>query len=120
MLEKKAEKMDVFAPVAKKLIDVGGGNKSALTCSGSADSAGAVQLANLTMKLEECAMKINASCNMDDFPKPDPTTLEACTASVLAFETKAQECLECSLTMAINPARCPKELICTYWLNWRE
>ena len=94
--EKKAEKMDVFAPVAKKLINVGGGNKSALTCSGSADSAGAVQLANLTMKLEECAMKINASCNMDDFPKPDPTTLEACTASVASFETKAQECLDLS------------------------
>ena len=94
--EKKAGKMNVFAPIAQKLIDVGGGNKSALTCSGSADSAGAVQLANLTMKLEECAMKINASCNMDDFPKPDPTSLEACTASVAAFETKAQECLDLS------------------------
>ena len=94
--EKKLTKKDVFGPVAMKLIDVGGGNKSALTCSGSADSAGALQLANLTMKLEECAMKINASCNMEDFPKPDPTTLEACTASVLAFETKAQECLDLS------------------------
>merc|ERR1712117_643808 len=50
--EKKAGKEAVFAPIVKKLIDVGGGNKSALTCSGSADSDGAKQLANLTMTLE--------------------------------------------------------------------
>ena len=49
---KKSGKQDVFGPIAKKLIDVGGGNKSALTCSGSADSDGAKQLANLTMTLD--------------------------------------------------------------------
>ena len=43
--EKKSGKKAVFGPIAKKLIDVGGGNKSNLSCSGSTDSDGAKQMA---------------------------------------------------------------------------
>merc|ERR1711897_105125 len=35
---KKSGKQSVFGPIAPKLVDLGGGNKSALTCSGSATS----------------------------------------------------------------------------------
>ena len=73
--EKKSGKKAVFAPIAKKLIDVGGGNKSALTCSGSADSDGAKQLSNLTMTLEECEKEVNMTCNPDNFPKPNMTNM---------------------------------------------
>merc|ERR1712073_78538 len=38
---KKSGKQSVFGPIALKLVDLGGGNKSALTCSGSATSEGA-------------------------------------------------------------------------------
>merc|ERR1711992_349388 len=41
---KKSGKQSVFGPIALKLVDLGGGNKSALTCSGSATSEGALQL----------------------------------------------------------------------------
>merc|ERR1711902_472226 len=75
---KKSAKQDVFAPVVSKLVDVGGGNKSALTCSGSSDSDGAKQLANLTTTLGECAMKINETCNPATFPKANMTLVEEC------------------------------------------
>merc|ERR1712156_1233586 len=39
---KKSGKQSVFGPIALKLVDLGGGNKSALTCSGSATSEGAL------------------------------------------------------------------------------
>merc|ERR1712045_42153 len=41
---KKGGKKSVFAPIALKLVDLGGGNKSALSCSGSTTSSGAKQL----------------------------------------------------------------------------
>ena len=50
---KKSGKQGVFGPIALKLIDIGSGNKSGLICSGSAESDGAKQLANLTMNLEK-------------------------------------------------------------------
>ena len=40
---KKGAKKSVFGPIALQLVDLGGGNKSALTCSGTADSDGAKQ-----------------------------------------------------------------------------
>merc|ERR1712061_918035 len=51
---KKSGKQSVFGPIALKLVDLGGGNKSALTCSGSATSEGALQLTNLTSTLFDC------------------------------------------------------------------
>merc|ERR1712073_262585 len=64
---KKSGKQSVFGPIALKLVDLGGGNKSALTCSGSATSEGALQLTNLTSTLFDCEVLVNASCTTD-FP----------------------------------------------------
>merc|ERR1712061_882227 len=58
---KKSGKQSVFGPIALKLVDLGGGNKSALTCSGSATSEGALQLTNLTSTLFDCEVAVNAS-----------------------------------------------------------
>ena len=108
--EKKSGKKAVFALIAKKLIDVGGGNKSALTCSGSADSDGAKQLSNLTITLEECGKEVNMTCNSDNFPKANMTAVDACTASVTSFETEAQKCYDLSKEATAEDA-------CTCWTN---
>ena len=106
--EKKSGKKAVFGPIAKKLIDVGGGNKSNLSCSGSVDSDGAKQLANLTMTLEECEKEVNSTCNPDNFPKANMTAVDACAASVTSFETEAQKCFDLSKEATAEDA-------CTCW-----
>merc|ERR1711988_1181487 len=88
---KKGDKKAVFGPTALKLIDVGGGNESALTCAGSADSAGAKQLKNLTDTLMMCETEVNKTCKMD-IPKPHATLIMACNTSTKAFRKKAEEC----------------------------
>lgn len=88
---KKGDKKAVFGPTALKLIDVGGGNESALTCAGSADSAGAKQLKNLTDTLMLCETEVNKTCKMD-IPKPNATLIMACNTSTKAFRKKAEEC----------------------------
>merc|ERR1712227_623147 len=67
---KKSDKKGVFAPIALKLVELGGGNKSAPACAGSTDSDGAKQLANLTKTLFECEKEVNTSCNPANFPAP--------------------------------------------------
>merc|ERR1712061_588778 len=74
---KKTDKKAVFAPIALKLVDLGGGNKSALSCSGSTTSSGAKQLTNLTNTLFACEVAVNKSCSTN-FPKPNTTFIAAC------------------------------------------
>ena len=92
---KKGDKKAVFAPIALKLVDLGGGNKSALTCSGSADSDGAKQLTNLTQTLFDCEVQVNKSCSMD-FPAPNMTFVDQCTMDIEMFENKTSECYKMS------------------------
>ena len=47
-----------FAPIAFKLVDIGGGNKSNMSCGGSYTGAGAKQLANLTKTLFDCEVEV--------------------------------------------------------------
>merc|ERR1711862_921102 len=89
LADKKKGKKGLFGPVLNQLVSAGGGNKSALTCAGSSNSSGAAQLKNLTETLEMCQMTINASCNMDDFPKPNATLIEKCDNATKTFEAEA-------------------------------
>merc|ERR1712186_58440 len=75
--------------------DLGGGNKSALTCSGSATSEGALQLTNLTSTLFDCEVLVNASCTTD-FPMPNMTFVDACVNATDLFKTLATECMTMS------------------------
>ena len=93
---KKSSKKNVFGPIARKLIDVGGGNKSALSCAGSADNAGAQQLANLTTILLECEKEVNSSCDPINFPKPNMTLIEGCSNYTKSFKKESQKCLDLS------------------------
>merc|ERR1711902_324905 len=92
---KKSGKQSVFGPIALKLVDLGGGNKSALTCSGSATSEGALQLTNLTSTLFDCEVLVNSSCTTD-FPMPNMTFVDACVNATDLFKTLATECMTMS------------------------
>merc|ERR1719356_1268302 len=92
---KKSGKQSVFGPIALKLVDLGGGNKSALTCSGSATSEGALQLTNLTSTLFDCEVLVNASCTTN-FPMPNMTFVDACVNATDLFKTLATECMTMS------------------------
>merc|ERR1711976_106339 len=69
----KNTKNGEFASVASYLVDIGGGNKSALSCSGSTTNIGAMQLTNLTKTLFDCEKDISATCNTANFPQPNMT-----------------------------------------------
>ena len=106
---KKGDKKAVFAPIALKLVDLGGGNKSALTCSGSADSDGAKQLTNLTQTLFDCEVQVNKSCSMD-FPAPNMTFVDQCAMDIAMFENKTDECYKLSKADTAADA-------CTCWTD---
>merc|ERR1711976_149520 len=90
----KNTKNGEFASVASYLVDIGGGNKSSLSCSGSTTNSGAKQLANLTKTLFDCEKEINATCNTNNFPQPNMTFLDECVKSITTFKELAQTCLD--------------------------
>merc|ERR1712117_278271 len=90
----KSGKNGEFAGVATYLVDIGGGNKSALSCSGSSTNSGAKQLTNLTKTLFDCEKDINATCNTANFPQPNTTFIDGCVKSIATFKTLAQACLD--------------------------
>jgi hypothetical protein len=90
----KSGKKGLFAPVVQRLVEAGGGNKSNLSCNGNYKNAGAKQITNLTMILHGFELKINASCNTANFPKPNITKLDECKTLVTSFKTKADSCLK--------------------------
>merc|ERR1712079_301877 len=104
---KKGGKKSVFAPIALKLVDLGGGNKSALSCSGSTTSSGAKQLTNLTNTLFACEVAVNKSCSTS-FPAPNKTFVDACATDIKLFETLAAECYSLSKEATADKA-------CTCW-----
>merc|ERR1711936_113659 len=104
---KKEAKKAVFAPIALKLVDLGGGNKSALSCSGSTTSSGAKQLTNLTNTLFACEVAVNKSCSTS-FPAPNKTFVDACATDIKLFETLAAECYSLSKEATADKA-------CTCW-----
>merc|ERR1711936_181090 len=105
--KKKEGKKAVFAPIALKLVDLGGGNKSALACSGSTTSSGAKQLTNLTNTLFACEVAVNKSCSTS-FPAPNKTFVDACATDIKLFETLAAECHSLSKEATADKA-------CTCW-----
>jgi len=102
----KLDKKDAFESINQKLISAGGGNKSALSCSGSSTSPGAAQLANLTSVLGECQTVLASSCDLTTV-QPNMTKMDACNASIVAFKTEAEMCLD----MAIK-AKAMTEEVC--------
>ena len=93
----KKDKKGLFSPIALRLIEAGGGNKSGLTCGGAADNDGAKQLKNLTDTLTECETEIVKVCDPANIPQPNATKLAECDDLATKFKTGAQECLDKSI-----------------------
>merc|ERR1711976_211669 len=109
----KNTKNGEFASVASYLVDIGGGNKSALSCSGSTTNSGAMQLTNLTKTLFDCEKDINATCNTANFPQPNMTFLDECVMKIDSFKIMAQECLD----KTVGSKATTVADACTCWSN---
>merc|ERR1712198_197842 len=60
---KKQAKKGLFAPIANKIIDIGGGNASDLSCSGNKTNPGAKKLKEIITNLKSCEDKIKSACD---------------------------------------------------------
>ena len=107
---KKSDKKGVFAPIALKLVDLGGGNKSAPSCAGSTESDGAKQLANLTKTLFDCEKEVHASCHPENFPAPNATQVTECKDAVNTFKTETKKCIDLSKSATASDA-------CSCWTS---
>merc|ERR1712110_1097149 len=93
----KAGKKGLFAPIAFKLVDIGGGNKTNMSCGGQYGNKGAKQLQNLTKTLFDCEISVNKSCNPANFPQPNTTFISNCEKLVAKFKFSVQVCLNKTL-----------------------
>merc|ERR1712165_298170 len=89
----KSGKKGLFAPIAHRLGDIGGGNKTNMSCGGEYGNKGAAQLQNLTKTLFDCEIDVNKSCNPSNFPKPNTTLTTLCDSLVSSFTTATTACL---------------------------
>ena len=104
----KSGKKGVFAPIALRLIEAGGGNKSALKCGGKTGNSGAKQLKNLTDTLNACQTNVQSVCGK--FTQPNMTKLNTCATLATAFKKSAQTCLDKSIGTSKNTTAA-----CTCW-----
>merc|ERR1711936_572300 len=89
----KSGKKGLFAPVALRLVDIGGGNKTNMSCGGEYGNKGALQLQNLTKTLFDCEIEVNKSCNTANFPQPNSTLVSLCDSLVTSFINATQSCV---------------------------
>merc|ERR1711913_106972 len=90
----KSGKKGLFAPIAHRLVDIGGGNKSNMSCGGQYGNQGAAQLQNLTKTLFECEIEVNKSCNPANIPQPNMTFINRCKELVDNFTAEATTCYD--------------------------
>merc|ERR1712001_429064 len=90
----KSGKKGLFAPAAHRLVDIGGGNKSNLSCGGQYGNAGAAQLQNLTKTLFECEVEVNKSCDPANIPQPNMTFINRRKELVDDYATESQNCYD--------------------------
>merc|ERR1711881_218074 len=90
----KSGKKGLFAPAAHRLVDIGGGNKSNLSCGGQYGNAGAAQLQNLTKTLFDCEIVVHKACDPANIPQPNMTFINRCKELVDDYATEAQTCYD--------------------------
>ena len=110
---KKSGKKGLFAPVAHRLVEIGGDNKTNLSCGGEYGNSGAVQLQNLTKLLFDCELDVNKSCNPANYPQHNDTSLQSCATQIEAFENATSACMK----MTINMKTSEVSSVCSCWLN---
>merc|ERR1712123_206845 len=70
---KKSGKKGLFGPIASKVIDVGGGNASDLSCSGNKTNVGATKLKSIISSLQTCEENIKTACDPTAYRLPNVT-----------------------------------------------
>jgi len=97
----KGAKKSIFPPLKNRLVDVGGGNESALTCAGDPDNA---ELNALVSGLDACVDEIDAACNASK-PEIDDALIEECATKMDTFSAEVKKCQDIT-----EPAE-----LCTCW-----
>jgi len=90
----KSGKKGLFVSIVHRLVEAGGGNKSALACNNDATNEGSAQLKNLTDTLKNCEKSINESCNTAVFPPSNMTKQKECMAAITSFKTSVDSCFD--------------------------
>merc|ERR1711981_686822 len=90
----KSGKKSLFAPIAHRLVDIGGGNKTNMSCGGQYGNKGAAQLQNLTKTLFDCEKNVHAVCDPANIPQPNMTFIERCKELADNFSSEATACYD--------------------------
>ena len=90
--DSKGGKKGAFNKALQRLVEAGGGNASDLSCQGSTDSTGALQLANLTTTLSNCSNEIYDACSLDKRPKPNMTAVNRCNDLMSMYKDSFVAC----------------------------
>merc|ERR1711892_1393531 len=91
---KKTAKKGLFGPIASKVIDVGGGNASDLSCSGNKTNPGATKLKSIISSLQNCEVNIKAACDPSAYPLPNMTEANECKTLMVSMKASVEACLK--------------------------
>merc|ERR1712123_259373 len=91
---KKSGKKGLFGPIASKVIDVGGGNASDLSCSGNKTNPGATKLKSIISSLQKCEVNIKAACDPSAYPLPNMTLANECKTLMVSMKASVEACLK--------------------------
>ena len=101
----KGSKKGDFQSLLANLKDAGGGNASALACSGNTTSPAALKLQALVNNLASCEANIQAAC-LTSQPTYNTTEVDACDANIKEFEKAVSVCTtgttDCTCWKAAN------------------
>merc|ERR1712168_333153 len=103
---KKSAKKGLFGPIASKVIDVGGGNASDLSCSGNKTNPGATKLKSIISDLQKCEKSIMVACDTSAYPHPNMTEAMECKTNMESMKTSVEAC-----------AKKTGEEACTCWMD---
>ena len=91
---KKSAKKGLFGPIASKVIDIGGGNASDLSCSGNKTNVGATKLKSIISSLQQCEVNIKAACDASAYPLPNMTKANECKTNMVSMKASVEACIK--------------------------
>merc|ERR1712095_141681 len=103
---KKSAKKGLFGPIASKVIDIGGGNASDLSCSGNKTNPGATKLKSIISDLQKCEKQIMVACDTSAYPHPNMTEVMECKTNMESMKKSVEAC-----------AKKTGEEACTCWMD---
>merc|ERR1711902_369777 len=103
---KKSAKKGLFGPIASKVIDIGGGNASDLSCSGNETNPGATKLKSIISDLQKCEKQIMVACDTSAYPHPNMTEVMECKTNMETMKTSVEAC-----------AKKTGDEACTCWMD---